>query len=60
MKERKDVDIRVKVTLDLDPKLPQMVRMANLCIVSGHTVNGLTKIHNEIVKNNFFNDIREK
>ncbi|CAH1431491.1 unnamed protein product [Lactuca virosa] len=56
VKEEKDVDIRAKVTFDPDPKLPQMVRMANLCVVSGHAVNGVAEIHTEIVKNEVFND----
>nr|KAJ0190144.1 hypothetical protein LSAT_V11C800407730 [Lactuca sativa] len=54
--ENNDVDIRAKVTFDPDPKLPQMVRMANLCVVSGHAVNGVAEIHTEIVKNEVFND----
>ncbi|KAL7587810.1 hypothetical protein Lser_V15G37334 [Lactuca serriola] len=54
--ENNDVDIREKVTFDPDPKLPQMVRMANLCVVSGHAVNGVAEIHTEIVKNEVFND----
>ncbi|KAJ0982035.1 hypothetical protein J5N97_010290 [Dioscorea zingiberensis] len=39
-----------------DPKLPKMVRMANLSIVGGHAVNGVAEIHTDIVKEEVFNE----
>ena len=42
-----------------DPKLPRIVRMANLCVVGGHSVNGVAEIHSEIVKQDVFNSFYE-
>ncbi|MCL2158524.1 MAG: glycogen/starch/alpha-glucan phosphorylase [Oscillospiraceae bacterium] len=35
------------------------VRMANLCIVGGHAINGVAKIHSDILKNDVFKDFYE-
>ena len=35
------------------------IRMANLCIAGGHSINGVAKIHSDILKNNFFKDFSE-
>ncbi|KAL5748011.1 hypothetical protein ACOSQ2_025308 [Xanthoceras sorbifolium] len=52
---------------DLESKLPNMrildnnpqkpvVRMANLCVVSAHTVNGVAQLHSDILKSELFAD----
>lgn len=35
------------------------VKMANLCVVASHTVNGVSALHSEIIKNSIFKDFNE-
>jgi starch phosphorylase len=37
----------------------KQVRMGNLCIVGSHSVNGVSELHTEIVKNRIFRDFYE-
>uniref|UniRef100_A0A7C8YWC3 Alpha-1,4 glucan phosphorylase n=2 Tax=Opuntia streptacantha TaxID=393608 RepID=A0A7C8YWC3_OPUST len=41
--------------LDGNPQKP-VVRMANLCVVSSHTVNGVAQLHSDILKAELFSD----
>ncbi|XP_047967334.1 alpha-glucan phosphorylase, H isozyme-like [Salvia hispanica] len=50
--EGKISDLRV---LDSNPQKP-VVRMANLCVVSAHTVNGVAQLHSDILKAELFSD----
>ncbi|CAN4115574.1 unnamed protein product [Withania somnifera] len=54
-------DIDKKTTVRPEPAVipPKKVRMANLCVVGGHAVNGVAEIHSEIVKKEVFNDFYE-
>lgn len=38
---------------------PKRIRMANLCIVGSHKVNGVAYIHSELLKSNLFKDFCE-
>ena len=38
---------------------PKMIRMANLCIVSSHAVNGVAAIHTHLLKTQLFKDFDE-
>ncbi|MBQ3596859.1 MAG: glycogen/starch/alpha-glucan phosphorylase [Clostridia bacterium] len=35
------------------------IKMANLCVVASHTVNGVSGLHSEIIKNSIFKDFYE-
>ncbi|CAM6041510.1 unnamed protein product [Sphagnum compactum] len=41
--------------LDSNPHKP-VVRMAHLCVVSSHTVNGVAELHSDILKRELFSD----
>ena len=67
----KEIDRRYRIYLNEKfPNQPEKVekmaiisknslRMANLCIASSKNVNGVAKIHTEILKNNLFKDFYE-
>lgn len=57
--EAEDSEDELDPFVKSDPKLPRVVRMANLCVVGGHSVNGVAEIHSEIVKQDVFNSFYE-
>ena len=46
-------DIRRKLSL-IDESQPRMVRMAHLCVIASHKVNGVAEIHSALVKQDLF------
>lgn len=40
----------------IEESVPKMIRMANLCIVSSHAVNGVAAIHTNLIKTKLFYD----
>ncbi|KAL6636882.1 hypothetical protein ACP70R_024454 [Stipagrostis hirtigluma subsp. patula] len=57
--EKEDPEDEIDPFVKPDPNLPRVVRMANLCVVGGHSVNGVAEIHSEIVKQDVFNSFYE-
>ena len=35
------------------------IRMANLCVIGSHAVNGVAEIHSELIKHTLFKDFYE-
>ncbi|KAL5983259.1 hypothetical protein ACLOJK_017343 [Asimina triloba] len=55
---RTDMESKLSSMRVLDSSNPQkpVVRMANLCVVSSHTVNGVAQLHSDILKAELFAD----
>ncbi|ERN09672.1 alpha-glucan phosphorylase, H isozyme [Amborella trichopoda] len=55
---RPDLASKIQSMRVLDSSNPQkpVVRMANLCVVSSHTVNGVAELHSDILKSELFAD----
>ncbi len=50
-----DIEKRKRMSL-IEEGSEKMIRMANLAIVGSHSVNGVSKLHTEIIKNRIFKD----
>ncbi|XP_021751652.1 alpha-1,4 glucan phosphorylase L isozyme, chloroplastic/amyloplastic-like [Chenopodium quinoa] len=59
VKESEEDVVEMKVEEEPVPEPPKMVRMANLCVVGGHAINGVAEIHSQIVKEQVFRDFFE-
>jgi glycogen phosphorylase len=57
--EEEDSEDELDPFVRSNPKLPRVVRMANLSVVGGHSVNGVAEIHSQIVKQEVFNSFYE-
>jgi starch phosphorylase len=57
--EKEDSEDELDPFVKYDPNLSRVVRMANLSVVGGHSVNGVAEIHSEIVKQDVFNSFYE-
>ena len=57
--EDKSIAKKIDVSFKVDPKQPKMIRMANLSVVGGYSVNGVAEIHSEIVRTEVFSDFYE-
>ncbi|OVA17683.1 Glycosyl transferase [Macleaya cordata] len=55
---RSDLETKLSSLRILDGSNPQkpVMRMANLCVVSAHTVNGVAQLHSDILKAELFAD----
>jgi glycogen phosphorylase len=53
-----DQDRRQRMSL-IDESHGRMVRMAHLAVIASHTVNGVAKLHSELMKQTIFSDFAE-
>ncbi len=51
-------DIKRKLSI-IDEGNPRRVRMANLCVIGSHKVNGVAEIHSKLVKEDLFPEFNE-
>lgn len=52
-------DAKIKETSIVDEENGQQLRMANLAIIGGHAVNGVSALHSEILKESLFKEFHD-
>lgn len=50
---------KMNVLSIVEESTPKRIRMANLCIVGSHKVNGVAELHSELLKQTLFKDFHE-
>lgn len=52
-------DCKISTLSIIEEGTPKKIRMANLCVVGAHTVNGVAELHSELLKTTLFKDFYE-
>jgi starch phosphorylase len=50
---------RMNVLSVIEESTPKKIRMANLCIIGSHKVNGVAALHSELLKKTLFKEFHE-
>ena len=50
---------KMEVLSIIEESTPKRIRMASLCIVGSHKVNGVAELHSQLLRQNLFKDFHE-